>query len=368
MQSQKVRWGILGAAGIAHKNWKGLRLSGNSTITGVASRNPEHSRKFIEECQAEVPFEQPPKAFASYTDLLASDQIDAVYIPLPTGPRTEWVIRAAEAGKHVVCEKPCGGTVADLQRMLAACEANRVQFMDGVMFMHSARLNTLRSVLDDGKTVGDMRRITTAFTFAQAPEFFTDNIRVHSVLEPLGCLGDLGWYCIRFILWLMRWQMPTQVTGHLLDQHGRPDSPAPVSTGFQGHLLFPGNVSADYYCSFVTETEQWARISGTRGILEISDYVLPWNGPEIHFQTHHTAVEANGCNFQLEDVIQQHTTQEHSHGNPNAQESLLFRNFSAQVLSGTLNPDWPDQALKTQIVTNACLDSAQQSGQAVRLA
>jgi len=85
-----------------------------------------------------------PQAFGLYDDLLAKDTVEAVYIPLPTGVGKEWVLRAAAAGKHVVCEKPCAPSVADLREMVAACRLHRVQFMDGVMFTHSRRLEKLR--------------------------------------------------------------------------------------------------------------------------------------------------------------------------------------------------------------------------------
>src|SRR5262245_44521492 len=107
MNDGPLRWGILGTAEIARKNWKAIAQAGNATLTAVASRDLERSRAFIGQCQAQAPFPTLPRAFASYKDLLASDQVDAVYIPLPTGLRKEWVLRAAESGKHVLCEKPC---------------------------------------------------------------------------------------------------------------------------------------------------------------------------------------------------------------------------------------------------------------------
>src|SRR5438105_2549730 len=133
MIGKALRWGILGTAQIARKNWRAIHDSGNSTIVAVASRDLERSRRFIAECQAEVAFETVPEAYGSYEELLASQAVDAVYIPLPTGLRKEWVLRAAEAGKHIVCEKPCAVSVADLREMLDACRRHRVQFMDGVM-------------------------------------------------------------------------------------------------------------------------------------------------------------------------------------------------------------------------------------------
>src|SRR6516225_3372734 len=107
MSTPLCRWGILGTAWIARKNWKAIRNAGNSTLTAVASRDAERVRRFIEECQADVPLTPVPAACASYQELLDRDDIDAVYIPLPTGIRKDWVIQAARSGKHVLCEKPC---------------------------------------------------------------------------------------------------------------------------------------------------------------------------------------------------------------------------------------------------------------------
>jgi len=365
VNAQRIRWGILGTANIARKNWKAIQLTGNGTVTAVGSRDRERSRRFVAECQAEAPMEPAPHAFGSYADVLASDQVDAVYVPLPTGVRAEWVVRAAEAGKHVVCEKPCAPSVADLRRMLEACQSHDVQFMDGVMFMHSRRLELLREVIHDGENVGHVRRVRSAFTFRQSPEFFAENIRTQSVLEPHGCLGDLGWYCLRFALWARDWELPLQVGGRILSEHRRPDSPAAVPTAFSGELLFAGGVSADFYCSFLTETEQWARLSGTRGVVHLSDFVLPLEGTEVAFELHHTDFRVRGCDFRMKDKRRRFTVAEHSHGHASAQECNLFRNFAEQVQSGRLNPLWPEAALKTQIVMSACLDSAQAGGQAV---
>ena len=140
MSDRVCRWGILSTANIARKNWLAIRNSGNAVVTVVGSRKIEKSQQFINDCQASAPFSQMPEACGSYDELLKRDDVDAVYIPLPTGVRKEWVIKAANAGKHVLCEKPVGVSAADVVEMLAACKKNNVQFMDGVMFMHSQRL------------------------------------------------------------------------------------------------------------------------------------------------------------------------------------------------------------------------------------
>src|ERR1700690_3868392 len=159
---KKLRFGILSTAGIARKNWLAISSSGNCVVTAVASRDPERSRRFIADGQARAPFENPPAPLGSYEELLASKNVDAVYIPLPTGRRKEWVLRAAAAGKHILCEKPCAVSVATLHEMISACRESRVQFMDGVMFMHSPRLARVREILDDNKSVGPVRRISSA--------------------------------------------------------------------------------------------------------------------------------------------------------------------------------------------------------------
>src|SRR5882757_3958587 len=243
---KKLRIGFLSTAGIGRKNWKAILNSGNCVISAVASRDAQKSREYIRECQNENAFDIIPDALGSYEALIASPTVDAVYIPLPTGLRKEWVLRAAAAGKHILCEKPCGVSAAELEEMIAACAKHRVQFMDGVMFMHSPRLAKIREVLNDGQNVGEIRRIASAFSFYVGDHFFRDNIRVNAALEPAGSLGDLGWYCIRIALWTMNWQLPREVTGNILSQSG-----SSVPTEFTGELIYDGGVSSGFYCSFL---------------------------------------------------------------------------------------------------------------------
>jgi predicted dehydrogenase len=216
MATSVCRWGILGTAGIARKNWRGLALAGNASLVAVASRTLDRSRQFIAECLASCPLPAPPAAVVGYGELLRRSDVDAVYIPLPTGERKRWVLEAAAAGKHVLVEKPVGVTAADVREMLAACDRSGVQLMDGVMFMHSRRLAALRQTLDDGQSVGAVRRIAAQFSFNGSDEFLQNDIRVHSQLEPHGCLGDLGWYTLRFSLWVMRYELPASVTARVL--------------------------------------------------------------------------------------------------------------------------------------------------------
>jgi predicted dehydrogenase len=268
------------------------------------------------------------------------------------------VLRAAAAGKQVVCEKPCAVSVADLRDMIDACKKHRVQFMDGVMFMHSRRLAQLREILNDGKSVGEVRRITSAFSFWAPPEFLSGNIRGSRQLEPHGCVGDLGWYCIRLALWVMNWEMPKKVTGRILSPARAETDQNSVPLEFSGELVFNSGVSASFYCSFITENQQWANISGTSGYVEVPDFVLPFSGDQLELKVNNHVFSASGCDFKMEAQTRRISISEHSNSHPTAQESNLFRNFADQIRSGQLNENWPETAFKTQQVMSACLEAA----------
>ncbi|OGV68836.1 MAG: oxidoreductase [Lentisphaerae bacterium RIFOXYB12_FULL_65_16] len=366
MQGTICRWGILGTAEIARKNWLAIRNAPNCTLAAVASRDIARCRSFIDACQRQAPFEPPPHALGSYEELLACDAVDAVYIPLPTGVRKSWVIRAAEAGKHVLAEKPAGLTAQDVQDMLATCRQNGVQFMDGVMFMHSRRLERIRDVLADGQTVGALKRITAQFADGEASgDAFSGNIRARSNLEPHGCLGDLGWYCIRFILWALNGELPVRVAGHTLDEYRHPASPGPVPVDFSGELFFANGVSAGFYCSFSAQIQQWVSVGGTKGSLFVSDFVLPHNDDEIAFEASNPTFNIKGCDFVMEPHAQRFAVREHSHSATDAQETNMFRRFGELVLSGRPDDAWGQMTLKTQQVLDACLQSARSDGRPI---
>jgi predicted dehydrogenase len=362
---EKVRWGILSAANIARKNWKAIRNSGNGTVVAVAARDVAKANQFIAECEASAPMANAVRAMGSYQELIAAKDVDALYIPLPTGSRAEWVIRAALAGKHVVCEKPCANNLEEMRRIVEACRANKVQFMDGVMFMHSQRLEAMRGVIDSGR-IGAVKRVSSAFSFLGDAEFFRSNIRMHSALEPYGCLGDLGWYDIRLALWTMKEQLPERVSGRILAEAGAKNSPAPVPTEFSGELFFKGGVSSSFYCSFSSATEQWAIITGTEGLITLPDFVLPEFGNEVGFDVSNLAMEVTGCDFNMGANRRRVSAPEYSNSHASSQETNLFRNFAAAVQSGKLNEDWPRLAMNTQKVMEALSRSAKE-GQLVTL-
>ena len=344
-----LRIGFLSTAGIGKKNWKAIFHSGNCIVSAVASRDNEKSREFIEECQREYAFDTRPTHFGCYEELIASKNVDAVYIPLPTGLRKEWVTRAAAAGKHVICEKPCAANLPELEEMLAACRKHNVQFMDGVMFMHNPRMAKIRKVLNDSKNIGKIQRMSSAFSFYMGEDFFRNNIRVDGALEPAGCVGDLGWYSIRFFLWTLNWQLPHSVTAKTLAQ-----SATGAPTEFSAELFFDDGVSAEFYCSFLTARQQYLTIGGRYGWLRMPDFVHPLNGYEPAFELNNAEVCVES------DVKCPPGADLGGFGHPTAQDTRMFRNFASQLFSGRLNENWPMWSAKTQLVLDACLRSAKE--------
>jgi predicted dehydrogenase len=230
--------------------------------------------------------------------------------------------------------------------------------MDGVMFMHSRRLEALRATLDDGESVGRVRRITAQFSF-NAPEGFVEtNIRGDSRLEPHGCLGDLGWYTIRFALWVVNGELPVEVSARLLAEAGPNGSPEKVPFELSADLLFPEGVSASFYCSFRTENQQWAVVSGTKGYVHVADFVLPFFGDEAGFEVFNSVFQIAGCDFDMQRRSRRIVVPEYGNSHPTAQEANLFRTFSSLVAEGRRDPSWGKIALRTQLVLDACLRSA----------
>ena len=366
MTSTLCRWGFLSTASIGRKNWQAIADSGNATLTAVASRNLASAEKFIDECQTECPQHNRPKAFGTYDELITSPEVDAIYVPLPTGMRKEWVLKAATAGKHVLIEKPAGDSAADVEEMIAACAKAGVQFMDGVMFMHSTRLPEMRKAIDSGE-IGDIRRITAQFSFHGDESFVKSNIRTHSVLESMGALGDLGWYTTRFTLWAMNWQMPLRLTARIHSEMQHPDSPGTVPAELSAELEFPGGVSAAMHCSFVAQHCQLAMVSGIKGYLALQDFVLPFKDRPLTYQVLNSEFSAQGCTFSMNPGQSIRTVEEPPSNAPGSQECNMIRAFSAAVLSGKADAFWPEITLKTQRILDACLKSGRAGGAVVEL-
>ena len=361
--SQSCRWGILGSAGIARKIWTAIRLSENGHVVAVASRDALRSRSFVEACQAELPMQDSDgrvrqvEPLGDYDSLLARDDIDAVYVPLPTSLRRDWVIAAAEAGKHVLCEKPAANHADDLDQMISACEDAGVQFMDGVMFDHASRTEAIADSVAAGD-LGSLQRVQTHFSFCGGDEFESKDIRSHSELEPHGCLGDLGWYCIRMTLWISGFELPVRVSGRSRVQIG--DG---VPGEFIGEMEFADGWTAGLFCSFRSANQQTAWVSGSEGYATLDDFVLPMHGGRLTWETHRHVLDIDRCRWNFNRRSESHHVGEYSAAEPGAQEVRMIEKMQSIVLDGPLDPNLPRRSLQTQKVLDAMRQSDIERGQ-----
>lgn len=179
----EIRWGMLSTANIGRVVTRAIRDCEHATFAGVASRDAEKAGRFAEE-------EGIPRSFGSYEQLLASDVIDAVYVPLPISMHTEWTGRALEAGKHVLCEKPFAMTAEDAARCFTVAERTGQWCIEGLMYRHHPQTLLARKLVADG-AIGRLAHVRAALTVS-APE---GDIRRTGRLGG-GASLDLGCYCI----------------------------------------------------------------------------------------------------------------------------------------------------------------------------
>jgi xylose dehydrogenase (NAD/NADP) len=188
MNNTSVRWGILGTGFITE--WAfipALQQTQRGHLVAVASRSREKAESFAHKHDI-------PLVFDDYTSLLASDQIDAVYNPLPNTLHAEWTAIAAEHGKHVFCEKPLAVTPAEARQMVDVCQERGVVLVEAFVFLFHPQTVKLRQLLDDG-IIGDVLQVQASLTFPLPRP--TDNIRLNKHLGG-GSLLDAGCYPITF--------------------------------------------------------------------------------------------------------------------------------------------------------------------------
>ena len=184
--TRKLRWGVIGSASIAvHSVIPGIKASETGELTAIASRGIERA----EETAAKLGI---PKAYGSYEEILADPDIDAIYVPLPNHLHMEWSIRAMEAGKHVLCEKPIAMNAEEAQRMADAAAKNGVHLAEAFMYRHPPALRRDPAMVASGE-IGDIRGIHGTFTFNNAGD--AKNVRYRKEWGG-GSLYDVGCYPI----------------------------------------------------------------------------------------------------------------------------------------------------------------------------
>uniref|UniRef100_A0A1D1XGD2 Putative oxidoreductase At4g09670 n=1 Tax=Anthurium amnicola TaxID=1678845 RepID=A0A1D1XGD2_9ARAE len=340
-----VRFGVVGCANIARKLSRAIRLSPNASLVAVGSRTLAKSRRFLADNGLDPAI---VSAYGSYEEVLDDPRVDAVYLPLPTSLHVPWAVSAAGKGKHVLLEKPTALCAPDLDAILAACDAAGVQFMDSTMWMHHPRTAEMRRLLSDPARFGRLTSVHSNFSFPGDPSFLENDIRVKPDLDALGALGDVGWYCIRSILWAADYELPKTAIALR--------SPVTNTTGVilscGSSLVWEDGKVATFHCSFLSHLTMELSVVGTRGTLRLGDFVIPFDEDSASFTF------ATDAGFTELSTGWQPLPSDHVVNTDLPQETRMVMEFSRLVRNikdSASKPDkqWPDKTRKTQLVLDA---------------
>ncbi|CAM3804334.1 Gfo/Idh/MocA family protein [Marinicrinis lubricantis] len=325
MSDKKLRWGILSTAGIARRSViPGIQQSQTGEVYAVASRDASKAMAFAEELGI-------PKSYGSYEELLADADVDAVYIPLPNHLHKEWTIKAAEAGKHVLCEKPAALDAQEAEEMTAACHKAGVIYAEAFMYRHHPRYEQIREHIHSGE-IGELRGIHGTFTFNSAGS--KENIRFHQDMGG-GSLYDVGCYPISAARMLIGTE-PIAATCHAFfsPDHGG------VDMMLAGLVEFENGVSLSFDCGMWAAYRNTLEILGTKGRIEIPCAFTTHSSPNYFIET------ADGRKEIEVPVVNHYACQ--------------ADDFGRAVLEGASYPFDPMDSILNMRVIDACLKSARE--------
>jgi len=328
----RVRWGVMSTANIGR--WAvnpAIRASGNGELVAVASRDAGRAREFAETWDI-------PRWHAGYQTLLDDDGIDAVYIPLPNSLHREWTVRAAEAGKHVLCEKPLALTEAECREMEEAAERHDVLLMEAFMYRFHPRTERVLEMVREG-AIGDVRVIRSTFTFRVLKP---GNIRLDPDLGG-GALMDVGCYCVN-VSRAIAGQEPVTVQAV-----SRPAETG-VDEQLAGTLVFGGGPIAQFDCALTLERREAVEIAGTEGSLVVPRAFLPGTDDA-------PIIQLRGREPEVVHVV------------PGVDEyRLMVEHFADCVLEGRPPRHAADEAARNMRVIEALYRSARENGTPVTVA
>lgn len=254
----KVRWGILSTANIALKKVvPAMQLSSWCEITAIASRDLSRAKEAANELNI-------PKAYGSYEELLADDSIEAIYNPLPNHLHVPWTLKAAEAGKHVLCEKPIALNADEAKTLIAARDRYGVRIQEAFMVRTHPQWLETRRLIREGR-IGELRSIAGFFSYSNP-----DPANIRNQLElGGGALMDIGCYPITISRWIFELE-PRRVLG-LIErdpEFGTDNLTTAVLDFPHGHSTFT--------CSTRLAPYQRMIFHGTEGRIEV---LIPFNAP-----------------------------------------------------------------------------------------
>jgi xylose dehydrogenase (NAD/NADP) len=285
-----MRLGLLSTADINRKLVAGARLVDEVDVVAVASRSLDRASEHAAELGV-------PRALGSYEELLADPEVEAVYISLPNSMHVDWSVRALEAGKHVLCEKPMARSVEPVERAFDAADAAGRVLAEAFMWRHHPQADRLVELLP---RVGALRVVRVQFSFALDSLDPASNIRLSGELEG-GALMDVGCYCVSAARLVAG--EPVAVTGQQVVGE--------VDIRFTGTMAMPGDVLAHFDCAVDTADRAELEVVGSDGALLLRD----------PFHSNEPVIEVRGVDGSVERV-------EAEGDNPYAYE---LRDFAAAV-------------------------------------
>ena len=266
MAARRLRWGILSTARIGRQRFvPGVRAGTEGEVVAIASRDPQRAQAAAAELGI-------PRAHGAYEALLADREVDAVYVGLPNGLHPEWTVRAAAAGKHVLCEKPAARRAADARRMAEACRRAGAILMEAFMYRLHPQHARVLELLRQG-AIGEPVFVRASFCFAMsAARRAGGDVRLQRDLEG-GALMDVGCYAVNTARYLFGAE-PVAVVAQQ-----RVDPRFGVDTAFAGVLRFPGDRLALVDGSFDAAGTQRYEVAGPGGLIVVERAYVPGTGP-----------------------------------------------------------------------------------------
>ena len=272
-----VRWGLLSTAPINRSILAAARESDRADVVAVASRDAGRAEAYAQEHGID-------RAHGSYDALLQDPDVDAVYISLPNGLHVDWTMRALEAGKHVLCEKPLSRRAEEVEAAFDQAETMGLILSEGFMWRHHPQTSKLAEVIAAG-AIGALRLVRVAFSFPLALERGAGDARFDPELDG-GAMMDVGCYCvsaIRFVAGEPETVAGKQVIG-----------PTGVDIVFAGTLSHAGDVVSHFDCSFAVPRRSELEVLGEEGRLFLANpFVITSPGIELRRdgEVEHVAVE-----------------------------------------------------------------------------
>ena len=256
----KLRWGILGCARISRRGLiPGLLASSTAHLTAIASRDGANAQAWSDEFKI-------PKAYSSYEALIQDREIDVVYIPLPNELHRQWVEAAADARKHILCEKPLALDAHEARAMVSYCQARKVVLREAFMWRHQPRTLELIKRVADG-VIGPLRLIRSAFSITVDPGDWR--------LDPKrggGALWDVGCYGVSTArLFADSEPEAIQAVAHFGETG--------VDLSLAASLKFPGDVLGLVDCSFEQPFRCSYELVGETGSIEVPNAYVPPDRP-----------------------------------------------------------------------------------------